>query len=265
MTKTILTIAGSDTLAGGGLQSDLKAFDEYGIFGLTAITCLAVVRDGNFFIHDVPLEVLSEQLNTIQENYELAGIKLGLIHDPAAIPLIKRFLQSFKGPIVLDPVLAFKETDETSNNDYKLALIHELFPLATLVTPNLAEAELLSGQTITDLAEMKAAAKKIYQFGPKVVVIKGGDRLAGATAFDLFYDGQRFEVLAKPKLAKRTINGAGCTLASAITANLVLGAELFPAIEKSKAFVYQGIKNGVSLKNGEGNVWHGPKNDKGGI
>lgn len=258
MTKTILTIAGSDTLAGGGLQSDLKTFEDYGVFGLTAITCIAVVKSEAFFIRDLPTELLVEQLNTIKHNYQLAGIKLGLIHNTAAILPIKQFLQQFDGPIVLDPVLAFKETDEVYNNDYKKTLVQELFPLAEIVTPNLIEAELLSEQTISDLETMKQAARKIYQLGPKSVVIKGGERLTGDTAFDLFYDGNQFNILAKPKLVEATINGAGCTFASAITANRVLENDLLTAVEKSKTFVYQAIKNGILLKNGEGNVWHGP-------
>lgn len=256
MTKTILTIAGSDTLAGGGLQSDLKTFEDYRLFGLTAITCIAVMKDNQFEIHDLPTNLLQDQLDTIKQEVDLSAIKLGLIHDVTALSIVKNFLQSFDGPIVLDPVMAFKETDHVYSQAYRAGLI-QLFPFATIVTPNLKEAELLSQQKITALPEMKQAAQAIVQLGATAVVIKGGERLAGELAFDLFYDGNQFNLLSKPKLTKKTINGAGCTFASAIASNLVLGKNLETAIVDSKEFVYQSILNGITLKNGEGNVWYG--------
>ncbi|MFR3685325.1 MAG: bifunctional hydroxymethylpyrimidine kinase/phosphomethylpyrimidine kinase, partial [Enterococcus sp.] len=116
MTRTILTIAGSDTLAGGGLQSDLKTFEDYNLFGLTAITCIAIVKNEQFEITNLPTELLNDQLNTIKDNLSLDGIKLGLIHQLESLEIVKRFLRSFDGPIVLDPVMAFKETDRVYND-----------------------------------------------------------------------------------------------------------------------------------------------------
>lgn len=256
MTQTVLTIAGSDTLAGGGLQSDLKTFENYHLFGLTAITCIAVVKNNQFEINDLSSTLFREQLTTVSENLDLAGIKIGLVHQLDSLDIVKSFIQDFEGPIVLDPVMAFKETDQVYGQAYLNKLI-EIFPFVTIVTPNLKEAEILSQQRITNLAEMEQAAQKIIALGASSVVIKGGERLSGELASDLFYDGDQFEFFSKPKLTEVTINGAGCTLASAITANLVLGKELVTAISESKEFVYQGIKNGVRLKNGEGNVWFG--------
>ena len=256
MTKTVLTIAGSDTLAGGGLQSDLKTFENHHLFGLTAITCIAVVNNGQFEINDLPPKLLQEQLKTIDDNLSLDGIKIGLIHQLESLEIVKDFLQRFDGPIVLDPVMAFKETDRVYSDTYREKLI-ELFPFATIITPNLKEAEILSQQKITNLDEMEQAAQKISALGARSVVIKGGERLSGDLASDLFYDGAHFEFFSKPKLTKTTINGAGCTFVSAITSNLVLGKDLISAIKDSKEYVYQGIKNGFMLKNGEGNVWFG--------
>lgn len=256
MTRTILTIAGSDTLAGGGLQSDLKTFEDYHLFGLTAITCIAIVKNEQFEITNLPTELLNDQLNTIKDNLSLDGIKLGLIHQLESLEIVKSFLRSFDGPIVLDPVMAFKETDRIYNDSYREKLI-ELFPFVTVITPNLKEAELLSQQKISNPAEMEQAAKKIIALGAHAVVIKGGQRLSGDMASDLFYDGEDFQHFSKPKLSNVTINGAGCTFASAITSNLVLGKDLVDAIKDSKEYVYQGIKNGLLLKNGEGNVWFG--------
>lgn len=256
MTKTILTIAGSDTLAGGGLQSDLKTFENHHLFGLTAITCVAVVKDQQFVINDLPSELLREQLDTISGEIKLAGIKIGLVHQLRSLEIVKGFLKTFDGPIVLDPVMAFKETDRVYSDTYRSKLI-ELFPFATVITPNLKEAEILSQQKITNMPEMEQAAQKIIALGASSVVIKGGVRLSGELASDLFYDGEHFEYFSKPKLSNVTINGAGCTFASAIASNLVLGKDLIPAIKDSKEYVYQGIKNGLILQNGEGNVWFG--------
>lgn len=260
MAKTILTIAGSDTLGGGGLQADLKTFEHYQLFGLTAITCIAIVENEEFIIQDLSPELLDQQLQTVQSGVNLAGIKIGLIHQPDSILVIKRFLEKQHVPIVLDPVLAFKETSEVYQKHYRDLLIQELFPLATIVTPNLKEAELLSGLTITDEASMQQAAEMIQQQGNTSVVIKGGQRLAGETALDIYYDGHQFEQFRKAKLTKKTINGAGCTFASAITSNLVLEQSPIAAIHQSKKFVYQAIQHGVVLKNGDGNVWF--KEDK---
>ena len=194
--------------------------------------------------------ILNDQLNTIKDNLSLDGIKLGLIHQLESLEIVKSFLRSFDGPIVLDPVMAFKETDHVYNDSYREKLI-ELFPFATVITPNLKEAELLSQQKISNPTEMEQAAKKIIDLGAQSVVIKGGQRLSGN------YNGETFQYFSKPKLSNVTINGAGCTFASAIASNLVLGKDLVNAIEDSKEYVYQGIKNGLLLKNGEGNVWFG--------
>jgi len=256
MTKTLLTIAGSDTLAGGGLQADLKTFEDYHLFGLTAITCIATMKNGQFEIADLPTELLKDQLRTIKENLSIDGIKIGLIHQLESLEIVKNFLETFDGPIVLDPVMAFKETNRVYSDAYREKLI-ELFPFASVITPNLKEAEILSQQKISNLTEMEQAAERIIALGAQSVVIKGGERLSGDLASDLFYDGKNFENFSKPKLANATINGAGCTFASAIAANLVSGKSLIPAISESKEFVYQGIENGVLLKNGDGNVWFG--------
>ncbi|MGM0212799.1 bifunctional hydroxymethylpyrimidine kinase/phosphomethylpyrimidine kinase [Enterococcus sp. AZ109] len=262
MAKTILTIAGSDTLAGGGLQADLKTFEHYQLFGLTAITCIAVVEEDEFVIQDLSANLLKQQLQTILDVVDLSGIKIGLIHRPESIQVIKDFLVKQAVPIVLDPVLAFKETTEVYQSEYRHLLMQELFPLVDLVTPNLKEAELLSQIEITDEASMKKAAQVIHQAGQTAVVIKGGQRLLGTQAIDLYYDGKTFEVFRMPKLEAKTINGAGCTFASAIASNLVLGKTPLEAIELSKEYVYQAIQQGIMLKNGEGNVWYQEDRDR---
>lgn len=256
MTKTILTIAGSDTLAGGGLQSDLKTFENHQLFGVTAISCIATCKNDQFEINDIPPALFNDQLQSISANLSLDGIKIGLIHQLESVAFVETFIKSFDGPVVLDPVMAFKETNNVYSKGYREKLI-ELFPFTTIITPNLTEAELLSQQSIHNKKDMELAAHRIIELGANAVAIKGGERLSGELATDLFYDGHQMTYFTKPKLVANTINGAGCSFASAIASNLVLGDSLLLSVEKSKEFVYQAIRNGIELKNGEGNVWYG--------
>lgn len=255
MKKKILTIAGSDPFAGGGLQADLKTFEDHGIFGLSALTCVAVVEYDEFIVHDIEPQLLEAQLETILTNVSIDGIKIGLIHNLKSVQIIKKYLKSTNIPIVLDPVLAFKETESIYHQDY-IQAITGLFPLTDIITPNLKEAELLTNMQITTIADLRMAGKKLLELGANRVVIKGGDRFPGEIAYDLFYD-DKLHLLAKPKLESININGAGCTFASAIASNLVLGYDMYEAITKSKEFVYHAIENGIHISDNAGNVWSG--------
>lgn len=265
MTKKIVTIAGSDSLAGGGIQADLKTFEGHNFFGLSVLTCIASIKEDTFDIDDLPVSVIEKQLTSILDSTTIDGIKIGLIHQSAAIPIIANHLKDLQVPIILDPVLAFKETQTIQNQQYMQQLIVELFPLATVVTPNLAEAELLASvPSIQTFKEMEEAATIIHSYGSQYVVIKGGERFPGALAYDLLFDGQQFTYFEKEKLATNTINGAGCTFASAIAANSLLLDDMKQIITYSKDYVYQAIQSGITLNDALGNVWHGDPILKGG-
>lgn len=256
--KNVLAISGSDILAGGGLQADLKTFEEYSLFGLNVITSIVTIQQNDFAIHPVALTVLEEQLEAIRQSTTLSGIKIGLIGSSAFLPLIRDFLDQLPPnvPVVLDPVLAFKETAQQAQTTYIETLKTTLFPRAALITPNLKEAELLSGHPVQTIADMKEAAKILKGLGPDVV-IKGGGRMPGALAIDLFWDGRKFREFSMPKLASPCVNGAGCTFSSAILSNYILHEDLPVAIERSKRFVYDGIRHGVLLNETYGNVNQG--------
>lgn len=164
--KQVLSIAGLDSLAGGGMTADLKTFEEFGVFGHALLTCVVAIND-NLLFHDLPEFVVQAQLDSVRSVISLDAIKIGLLHQTAIIELLRDFLQAFTGPIVLDPVLAFKEGDTAFNHSYQAGLI-SLFPYTALVTPNLLEAQHLSGQSITSLAEMKTAAKKSMRLVPQM-------------------------------------------------------------------------------------------------
>ena len=265
--KKILTIGGSDPFAGGGIQSDLKTFENHQLFGLSALTCVGMLDENEAFIlENLPADWLEKQLVSISKMTELNGIKIGLLNSIEAIYVVRDFLKKQPAiPIVLDPVLAFKETSTHAHQTYKNCLIDELFPLVDLATPNLKEAAMLSEKEHgTSLEDMIDSAKCIYSLGSKAVVVKGGSGILGYDAVDVVYSENGVKTFSLNKLEQPTVNGAGCTFSSAITANLVKGYPLDQAIHLSKAYVYQCIINGVKMKDQTGSVWSGGQ-IKGGI
>jgi pyridoxine kinase len=249
--KQVLTIAGLDSLAGGGATADIKTFEEFQTFGHMVLTCIAAINE-EITIHDIPAHTIVDQLASIATYIELAAIKIGLLQSIETIEFVKDFLDNQACPVVLDPVLVFKEGQTEEVQDYQEALL-SLFPLATLVTPNLVEAEYLAKQPITTRDEMKIAAQQIKLLGPEFVLIKGGARLGG-NACDLLYDGENFTFFEAPKLASNTTNGAGCTLSAAIAALLAKNTPMIAAVQLAKDFVFAGIEEGIPLTNAMGNV-----------
>lgn len=264
MPNRILTIAGSDTLSGGGLQADLVTFSEYGNVGFTAITSIVTVVQEEFFIHPIEQRLFKEQLKTIQSLPKMDGIKIGLLPNVAMIKEVGGFLQKNQEAfVVCDPVLVFKETGTQVVENEAQAMIQHIFPFADIVTPNKEEARVLSEMCeIHTIDEMKAAAEKIHRLGAKSVVVKGGARLDGGLAVDVFYDGIDFLTLETKKLDTLNNNGAGCTFASAITSAKVNGMTVQEAIIDAKDFVYQGIQHGVVLTDTIGNVWQSARRVK---
>lgn len=251
MPKKLVTIAGSDALGGGGLQADLATFTEAGFFGLSVITSIVTITPADFQIFPTDEAILAAQLESTLAADDIAGIKVGLLPNLAALRLVVDALQPFvnRVPIIVDPVMVFKETDQRADQ-LVTAFKEALLPLATLLTPNLAEASLLTGQTITNQAEMAAAAQKLQQLGAANVVIKGGNRLDGALAQDVLLADDALTLLTLPKVGTAQINGAGCTFAAALTSQLAQQNSLLASTVAAKSFVHAGIVHAVS-----GNVW----------
>lgn len=240
-TKFVLTVAGNDVLSGGGLQADLATFTRHQQFGFVAQTCMTTVSETGFAIYPTAVSLFQQQLDSLAK-VPLAGIKLGLLPTVDLAQAVKPFLAKRKSlPIVLDPVLVFKENHDQAISRMRQEL-RALFSLATIITPNLREAEILSGQTITTLSEMKSAAKCLHDMGASHVVIKGGVRLDKHHALDVYCDAQELLVLSQPLLYQNN-NGAGCTFASSILSYLVEGEEVKTAVAKAKEEVYAAIKN----------------------
>jgi len=258
-----LTIAGSEATGGAGAQADLKTFQELGVYGITALTCIVSFDPKDNWNHRfVPVEaqVIADQLEAIQTCYAdaLDTVKIGMLGTPATIETVASALksQAWKN-VVLDPVLICKGQEPGHALDTDQALKASILPLATFVTPNHFESESLAGMEIRDLDDLKEAARRIHEASGAVVLAKGGVRLAGENAVDVFYDGETMAVLSAPKVGEVAVSGAGCSLAAAVTAELAKGATPLEAAQAAKAFVTEGIKARVSSNAPFDALWQG--------
>ena len=237
----ILAISGNDIFSGGGLYADLTTYTSKGQRGFVAVTCLTAMTEEGFEVRAVEEQVFAQELASLEE-IPFSVIKIGLLPNPAIADLTLDFISNHADiPLVLDPVLVCKESHDVEVSALRRELLR-FFPYAELITPNLAEAEILAGREIKSLAHMKEAAQELYRLGARSVVIKGGSRFSQEKAIDLFYDGQEFQVLENPLLDKNNV-GAGCTFASSIASHLAEGEPVFAAVQAAKAFVYQAIQN----------------------
>ena len=257
-----LTIAGSDTSAGAGMQADLKAFQEHGTYGMVALT-VVVTMDPNGWSHKVtplPTDLLQAQIDTALST-NVDAIKTGMLSTEEIIRIASdAIVSSGTDKVVIDPVMVCKGDDEVLNPGNTTAMIELLLPHATVVTPNLFEAGQLAGTgTPKSLDDMKIAAKKIHALGAKNVVIKGGKAVDSDKAIDLFFDGQSFKLLASDKVASSYNHGAGCTFAASICANLANGLTVEDAVIEAKEFVSAAIAHGWALNEYVGPVMHGAK------
>lgn len=237
----ILAISGNDIFSGGGLYADLATYTTNKLHGFLAVTCLTALTEKGFDVFATDETVFSHQLNSLKD-VPFSGIKLGLLPNVTIADLALDFVKTHQEiPIVLDPVLVCKEKHDVEVSALRDELL-KFFPYVTIITPNLVEAELLTQKSIKTLDDMKAAAKQLHQLGAKYVVVKGGNRLSQDKAIDVFYDGEDWTVLESPVLDNNNI-GAGCTFASSIASQLVLGHSPKEAVKLSKNFVYQAIRH----------------------
>lgn len=260
--KKTLTIAGSDTSGGAGMQADLKTFQEHGTYGMVALT-VVVTMDPKTWSHSVtplPTSLLKEQIQTALST-GIDAIKTGMLSTKEIIEIAAEAIQTSNAKhVVIDPVMICKGDDEVLNPDNTTAMIEYLLPHATVVTPNLFEAGQLAGlPTPKTIEEMKTVAQKIYELGAKNVVIKGGKALQHEKAVDLFYDGVTFRLLVTEKVPSIYNHGAGCTFAASICANLANGLSVYDAVYEAKQFVSAAIANGWALNEFVGPVMHGAK------
>lgn len=251
-----LTIAGSDSGGGAGIQADLHTFFTHGCFGMSALTALTAQNTvGVHAVHEVPPDFVVEQIAAVAQDIGVDAAKTGML---ASAPIVEAVaaavVEHSITPLVVDPVFVAKGGDRLLAEDAVGSLRARLLPLAALVTPNLPEAEALTGAAISSPDDMEEAARMLYDQGPGAVLVKGG-HLSGPRAIDVFYDGTETIVLEGPRHATTDTHGTGCVLSAAITAGLARGEGLPGAVEAGKVFVERAIAAGLRLGSG-----HGPAN-----
>ncbi|HEM3680772.1 TPA: bifunctional hydroxymethylpyrimidine kinase/phosphomethylpyrimidine kinase [Streptococcus suis] len=236
----ILALSGNDIFSGGGLHADLTTYTVHKLHGFVAVTCLTAMTEKGFEVFPTDSTIFAHQLTSLK-NVPFSAIKIGLLPNVEIAEQALEVIQAHQDiPVVLDPVLVCKETHDTEVSQLRDELL-KFFPYVTIITPNLAEAQLLIQRDIKTVEEMKQAARDLYELGAKHVVIKGGNRLDKDRAIDVYYDGQTIEVLESPILTSNNV-GAGCTFASSIASQLLLGKDPLEAVRLSKEFVYRAIE-----------------------
>lgn len=252
---TALTIAGSDSGGGAGIQADLKVFFALGCHGMSALTALTAQNTvGVDAVHEVPASFVSRQIDAVASDIGVGAAKTGMLASAVIVSAVAASIDKHGiDRLVVDPVFVSKHRNRLLAPDAVEALRSELFPLATLITPNLYEASALLDEEIATLDEMKEAAKQLHAFGPTAVLVKGG-HLEGDLAIDVFFDGNDLRELEGPRYDTDDTHGTGCALSAAICAGLANGRDLFTATQEGKAFVSGAIHRSLRLGKGFGPV-----------
>lgn len=254
--KKVLTIAGSDSCGGAGIQADLKTFSAHKVYGMSIITAVTAQNtQGVFAVHDIPADMIKKQIEVIFDDIHVDAVKIGMVSKTETIKAIADTLSKYSVQnLVIDPVMVSKSGFHLLQPEAKEALINYLLPMATLVTPNLPEAEVITGLKISTLEDMKKSADLIRKIGPKYVLIKGGHLDGEAT--DILHDGNEFIYYNSPRINTKNTHGTGCTLSSAIASNLGNGLPMKEAIEKAKLYITGAIENSFPIGKGVGPVHH---------
>jgi len=255
--KTALTIAGSDSGGGAGIQADLKTFAAHGVYGTSAITAITAQNTtGVTAVQAVSADLVIAQIEAVASDIHVAATKTGMLATAAIVEAVAATIAELQLPlVVVDPVMISKSGAVLLDDDAVAALRQELLPRALVVTPNIPEAETLSGRSIASLDEAKDAARRIHNLGPSAVVIKGGHG-TGDELVDLLFDGRTFHEFRTARIDTRNTHGTGCTFASAVAARLALGDELVDAVRAAQAYVAGAIRHGLAIGHGYGPIDH---------
>jgi len=251
-----LTIAGSDSGGGAGIQADLKTFSAFRVFGMSVITAVTAQNSvGVQGVENLPPAFVAQQLRSVLSDFGADAAKCGMLSTAPIIEAVADMLAEHPiRRLVVDPVMVAKSGDPLLRPDARAALIGRILPLALVVTPNLPEAEALSGIPVTGREGMEEAARRIHALGPRHVLVKGG-HLEG-DALDLLWDGRDFTELSAPRVDSPNTHGTGCTFSAAIVAGLALGQSLAEAVRRAKAYVTRAIEEGFQAGRGVGQLRH---------
>jgi hydroxymethylpyrimidine/phosphomethylpyrimidine kinase len=256
---TAVTIAASDSGGGAGIQADLLTFAAHGVYGASVITAATAQNTlGITGIEPLSTRFLRKQIDAVFRDFEPSAVKIGALYDAARVREVASGLERHRAKnVVLDPVLSAKGGAVLLAPSAVRVLVGRLFPLCDLVTPNLREAETLAAIRVRTGEERREAARILASFGCRAVLIKGG-HARGARVSDLFYDGRRFREISHPRIRTRAAHGTGCTLSSAIAANLALGRGLEASVRRAIAYLAAGLSRGIFPGRGWGVPDHFP-------
>jgi hydroxymethylpyrimidine/phosphomethylpyrimidine kinase len=255
--KRALTVAGSDSGGGAGIQADLKTFGALGVFGTSAITAITAQNTIRVMrIQEIDPDVVAAQIDAVAQDIGFDAVKTGMLASTAIVEAVAAALQRHRAPnLVVDPVMVSKSGTRLLKEDAVATMKARLLPLAEIVTPNIPEAEVISGHTIADVEAMRDAAKRIFDLGPRRVVIKGG-HAEGPNVVDLYYDGERFEEFKAERVVTRCTHGTGCTYSAAIAAYLAHGLPPLDAVARAKEFLIAALQTAPDIGKGIGPVNH---------
>ena len=254
--KTALTIAGSDCSGGAGIQADLKTMSALGVFGMSVIVSVVAENTARVLsIEDISPKVIADQIDAVFEDIPPDAVKVGMLSTPACMEAVAAGLKKYRPRhVVIDPVMYAKNGSPLMQESAISALRSTVLPLATLLTPNIPEAEKLAGMEISSEADMREAARRIQALGPQNVLVKGGH--AQGEARDILLCGEDFHVFASRRIPTKNTHGTGCTLSSAIAAYLARGEVLPEAVRKAKEYVTGAIEHALPLGHGCGPTHH---------
>src|SRR5688500_8581178 len=254
---TALTIAGSDSGGGAGIQADLKTFAAHGVYGTSAIsTVTAQVWSGVIGVHVVAADFVTAQIEAVVSDIGCDAVKTGMLANSTIVEAVAAAVESLELPnLVVDPVMVAKSGDHLLDEEAVHAMRWTLLRLARVVTPNIPEAEVLAKMSIGSLADMREAATRIAALKPAAVVIKGG-HLPGPEVVDLLFEKGAFKEFIGPRIEGRNTHGTGCTFAAAIAAHLAKGAELADAVSAAKDYVEGAMRSGIPLGKGHRPLHH---------
>jgi hydroxymethylpyrimidine/phosphomethylpyrimidine kinase len=251
-----LTIAGSDSGGGAGIQADLKTFAALSVYGSSVITAITAQNTcAVTAVHEIPVDIIAAQIDAVMEDIGADAVKTGMLSSPAIVTVVADGIRRHNiKNLVVDPVMIAKSGDRLLQEDAVEAVKTQLLPLAHVVTPNIPEAEVLAGMPISSQADMIEAARKIADSGPAVVIVKGG-HLDGSP-IDVAWDGSTVSYFETPRVDTKATHGTGCTYSAAIAAHLAKGYRVQDAIEQSKQYLFNALMNAYDVGAGHSPVHH---------
>ncbi len=257
-TFTALTIAGSDSGGGAGIQADLKAFEAHGVFGMSVLTALTAQNSTDVTaVHTVPVGFVAEQIDAVAGDFPIGAVKTGMLATPEIVRAVADGIRRWElSPVVVDPVMISKSGDALLEPDAVATVVRDLIPLADLVTPNAHEAARITGIEVRSLDDARRAADQILGLGPGAVLIKGGHLDDETEAVDLLATGDGETLFRQERIDTPNTHGTGCTYASAIAANLARGLDLETAVGRARTYLQHAIRHALDIGSGHGPTAH---------